>query len=114
MNAALGLATVVFALLGVVVVVRALGRALARLGRGLDSRARALCAGAVNAWRSRSAARERRTIKRRESLGALQAETIRELTSLLAEHRAELTALRGTRVPTPTDAGSRASWERAS
>lgn len=67
---------------------RAIGRLLARWAEWMHVR-----------WRARSADRERRTVKRREGIGALNAEIAHDLAKVVLELQAELARTRATKTP---------------
>lgn len=85
MNALVGAVVLCLAAWGLVDLIRRAARVAMRLERYIATTLRRMWTAAVSAWRARSAARERRAVKRRESMGALQAETAHELAQLLAD-----------------------------
>ena len=83
MTALFGVATALLAAIGALRVLQGLGEALRRFGHGI-----------VNAWRARSAARERRRVQRVEGIGALNAQIAADLAPVVAALHAQLTEAR--------------------
>ena len=101
MNTFLGLATALFTTIGVYVSLHAMKRGVVRAVRSLQ-RPLASLGAAIGAWRLRA---EKRKVRRRDGVNRLHAESLRELTSLVAPLHAEIASLRpGTNIsPTEQD-----------